>query len=172
MSFQNIVELLFDNRHNIPNGDYVSIMEEIKKLFVVQRRCFKHNVFFSIYYDVRYIDPDDTPNFDETDYDEDALEEYIQSKEVHHRIKFKVDLTEKVEDCYELDKGDHFTCFELFTRRALPFEKPAQILNLISESSSQVADKLIETILALKENGMKILSKDIKNRIVIISPLE
>tara|TARA_R100001591_G_C4328472_1_gene177430 strand:+ start:43 stop:561 length:519 start_codon:yes stop_codon:yes gene_type:complete len=172
MSFALIEDLLFTNKDKLPQIDYLNLMNEIQKLFTIQRRSLKHKVYYSIYFEIRYIDPDHTPNFDSTDYDEEALEEYIQTEEVKHRQSFRLDLTEKVEDTFHFEAGDHFACFEMLTRRALPLERPAQLFNLISDASVQVCDNLIEKILALKEKNMFILSRTIKDRVVHIIPQE
>ena len=171
MSFALIEDLLFLNRNKIPQIDYINLMNEIQKLFIIQRRSLKHKVYYSLFFEIRYIDPYDTPNFDETDFDEEALDEYIQTEEVKHRQTFKLDLTERVEDTFHFEAGDHFACFEMLTRRALPLERPAQLFNLISDASVQICDILIEKILALKEKNMVILSKKIKDRMVHIVPL-
>jgi len=171
MSFALLEDLLFSNRDKLPQIDYINIMNEIQKIFTIQRRTLKHKVIYSIYFEIRYIDPDDIPNFDITDYDEESIDEYILTEEINQRQTFLLDLTEKVEDTFALETGDHYACFEMLTRRALPLERPAQLFNLISDASTQVCDKLIEKIVALKENGKFILSKGLKERFVHIVPL-
>ena len=172
MSFDKLEDLLFLNRDKLPQIDYINIMNELQKIFVIQRRSLKHRVYYTIYFEIRYIDPDDTPNFDSTDYDEEALEEYIQTEEVKHIQSFKLDLTERVEDTFHFEAGDHLACFDMLARRALPLERPAQLFNLLSDASVQVCENLIEKIIALKEKNMVILSKAIKDRIVRITQQE